>query len=155
MEIFTVCTRAFSFPVIHPYSGTSRARCGGLSKQRGGGADFGRLVTLFQPGADYAHHIPTCSHPPFGFSDLPTALWELLLLPWPYYAESWSMMQGRGKGVFSKKSVRIHAFMTMNGNPDYWGAKRDENYTLPCYYVRERSIHKSIIFIWFCFIDHM
>ena len=33
------------------------------------------------------------------------------------------------------------------------GAKRDENYTLPCYYVRERSIHKSIL-IWFWFIDH-
>jgi hypothetical protein len=30
------------------------------------------------------------------------------------------MMQGKGKGVFSKKSVRIHAFMTMKGiNPDY------------------------------------
>ena len=87
-----------------------------------------------------------------------------ILIPAPSAATSCChglIMQNHGpwckeeeKGSLVKNQSEFMHLWPWMGILTTGGAKRDENYTLACYYVRERSIHISI-FIWFCFIDHM
>ena len=147
-----MCTRAFSFPVIHPYSGTSRASCGGLLKP--GGGRFWQISNPISTGGQIM--LTTSLLAPLPPLDFQTFLWPCegyccchgLIMqnhgPWCKEEEKGSLVKNQSEFMHLWPWMEI---LTTRG------AKRDENYTLPCYYVRERSIHKSI-FIWFWFIDH-